>query len=183
MGLQAALGYEVRPANAAQRLTQRGASTRVGAWLFARTAHHLDRWVLRATGGRSTLAGIVAGIPMITVTSTGRRSGLARTLPLLGVPLGDDLALVGTNFGQATVPAWYLNLTADPHGEVTYRDRTVPVVAREADPDDWEVALRTAASIYPGYDAYRARITGRPIPVLVLEPSDTAGEGHAADGG
>ncbi|MBM3658701.1 MAG: nitroreductase family deazaflavin-dependent oxidoreductase [Actinobacteria bacterium] len=171
MGLQTELGYRVRPANAIQRATQRGASTKAGAWMFARTAHHVDGWVLRLTRGRSTLAGVVAGIPVITVTTTGRKSGRRRTSPLLGVPVGDDLALVGTNFGQTSVPAWYLNLTADPRGEVTYRDRTVAVIAREAVGEEREGVLRAAASIYPGYDAYRARITGRPIPVLVLEPA------------
>jgi deazaflavin-dependent oxidoreductase (nitroreductase family) len=171
VGLQTDLGYRVRRANALQRVTQRGAATKPGAWLFAKTAHHLDRGVLRLTRGRSTLAGVVAGIPVITVTSTGRRSGQRRTLPLLGVPVGDDLALVGTNFGQASLPAWYLNLTADPRGEVTYRDRTVAVIGREATGEEQDAVLRTAASIYPGYDAYRARITGRAIPVLILEPA------------
>lgn len=171
MGLQTDLGYRVKPANAVQRATQRVASTTPVAWAFSHTARHLDAWVLRWTKGRSTLSGVVAGIPVITVTSTGRKSGQRRTSPLLGVPVGDDLALVGTNFGQTSLPAWYLNLTAEPHGEVTYRDRTVAVVAREAEGDEWDAVMRTAASIYPGYDAYRARITGRAIPVLVLEPA------------
>ncbi|MFM8302724.1 MAG: nitroreductase family deazaflavin-dependent oxidoreductase [Actinomycetota bacterium] len=174
MGLQAELGYRVRPANAAQRATQRMAATPPGAWLFARTAHHLDAWALRLSRGRITLGGLVAGIPVLTVTTTGRKSGQRRTLPLLGVPIGDDIALVGTNFGQDAMPAWYLNLAADPHGEVTYRDRTVPVVAREADDAEWDQVLRAAAGIYPGYDAYRARITNRRIPVLVLVPAASA---------
>lgn len=170
MGLQAELGYRLRPANPLQRVTQRLASTRSGAWMFAKTAHHLDGWVLRASRGRWTLAGVVAGIPVITVTCTGRRSGLPRTRPLLGVPFDGDLALVGTSFGQPSLPAWYLNLTSDPRGRVSYRDRAVDVVAREAVGEEWDAVLRTAASIYPGYDAYRARIRDRAIPVLVLEP-------------
>jgi deazaflavin-dependent oxidoreductase (nitroreductase family) len=171
VGLQSDLGYRVRPTNAIQRAIQRVASTTPGAWVFSHTARHLDAWVLRWTRGRSTLSGMVAGIPVITVTSTGRKSGRRRTSPLLGVPVGDDLALVGTNFGRTSLPAWYLNLAADPRGEVTYRDRTVAVVAREVQGDEWDAVLQTAASIYPGYDAYRARITGRPIPVLILEPA------------
>ena len=170
MGVQTDLGYRVDPANVLQRGTQRFASTRGGAWLFAKTGHRLDKWVLRATKGRSTLAGLVAGIPVVMVTTTGRRSGAPRTMPLLGVPIGDDLALLGTNFGQAAMPAWYLNFTADSRGEVAYGDRRIAVTAREAGPDEREAVLRTAASIYPGYDRYRERITGRTIPVLVLEP-------------
>jgi len=171
VGLQTELGYRVRPANGIQRATQRVASTAPVAWAFSHSARHLDAWALRLTGGRATVSGVVAGIPVITVTSTGRRSGQPRTSPLLGVPVGDDLALVGTNFGRPELPAWYHNLTADPHGEVTYRDRTVAVIAREAVGDEWDAVLATAASIYPGYDAYRARIRSRAIPVLVLGPA------------
>ncbi len=168
MSLQDDLGYTVTPANGLQRATQRFASSRPGAWLFGHTAHRLDALTLRCTGGRSTLAGIVAGIPVVTVTTTGRRSGRPRPMPLLGVPVAGDLALLGTNFGRAAMPAWYLNLIADPHATVTHRDRTVPVVARVATPAEEAEVLATAARIYPGYDRYRERITGRAIPVLVL---------------
>jgi len=171
VGLQTELGYRVRAANAVQRAIQRVASTTPVAWMFSHSARHLDAWVLRVTKGRATLSGVVAGIPVVMVTSTGRKSGQRRTSPLLGVPVGDDLALVGTNFGQRALPAWYLNLSANPHGEVTYRDRTVAVVAREAEAEEWDAVLQTAASIYPGYDAYRDRIRDRAIPVLVLEPA------------
>jgi deazaflavin-dependent oxidoreductase (nitroreductase family) len=175
MGLQAALGYQVTPANRAQRSAQRMAATPAGAWLFARTARHVDRALLRATRGRTTLAAVVAGVPVVVVASTGRRSGLRRTSPLLGIPLGPDLAIIGTNFGKAAMPSWYVNLAANPNGEVAYRDRTVPVVARDATDDERNDVLRAAAAIYPGYDDYQTRITGRTIPVLVLAvaPSDT----------
>ena len=177
MALQEDLDYRVGRANPLQRLTQRIASSRPGAWIFARAAHRLDGLVLRVSGGRSTMAGFVAGIPVVTVTTTGRRSGVPRTMPLLGVPIEGDLALVGTKFGQAAMPAWYLNLVADPHATVTSRDRTVAVTAREATPGERAEVLATAARIYPGYDSYRERITGRAIPVLVLgsAPGDREG--------
>lgn len=172
MGLQQALGYRVQPANAAQRAFQRVSSSRPGAWTFAHSAHHVDKLLLRLTHGRTTLAGMTAGIPVITVTTTGRRSGLPRTMPLLGVPVGDDLALVGTNFGRETAPAWVANLHADARAEVEYRGTRVAVVARDASPSEHDQVLTEAARIYPGYDAYRARITTREIPVLVLQLAD-----------
>ncbi len=168
MGLQHALGYTVTPANAAQRAFQHVSSSRPGAWMFAQTAHHLDKLVLRATKGRTTLAGLSAGIPVLTITTTGRRSGLPRTMPLLGVPVGDDLALVGTNFGREHEPAWVGNLHADPRATVEYRGTRLDVVARDATPEERAAVLREAGRIYPGYDAYRERISTREIPVLVL---------------
>jgi deazaflavin-dependent oxidoreductase (nitroreductase family) len=171
MGLCEALGYEVRSANAAQRTVQRGASTKAGAWLFSKTAHHLDHLLLARTDGRTALATLVAGIPIITVTTTGAKSGLPRTLPLLGIPIDGDLALIGTNFGQTNTPGWVHNLEADPSARVAYRERNVDVTARRASPDETDAALHAAARVYPGYDKYRERITGREVKVFVLTPS------------
>lgn len=169
MGLQQELGYTTRPANAGQRVVQRIASSRPGAWVFARMLHHVDKLVLRATRGRNTLASVVGGIPVLTITTTGRRSGLPRTMPLLGVPIGDDIALVGTNFGRETEPAWVGNLRADPRATVEHRGTRVAATARDATAEERDLVLRDAARIYPGYDRYRVRITTRDIPVLVLE--------------
>ena len=55
---------------------------------------------------------------MLTITTAGRKSGLPRTMPLLGVPIGDDIALVGTNFGRESTPAWVGNLRADPRAGI-----------------------------------------------------------------
>lgn len=169
MGLQSALGYTVRTPNVVQRTGQRFASSSFGARAFAPTAHHVDKVTLRLTRGRTTFAGFLAGIPVLTITTTGRTSGLPRTLPLLGVPIGDDIALVGTNFGRESEPAWVGNLRAHPRAMVEYRGTHVDVTARDATPEEHEQVLRDAARIYPGYDRYRERITTRDIPVLVLE--------------
>ncbi len=171
MGLCDTVGYEIRPANGAQRVFQRGASTRAGAWLFSKTAHHLDRALLRVTHGRTALATVVAGLPIITVTTTGARSGVPRPLPLLGIPIDGDLALIGTNFGQTNTPGWVHNLEAHPSARVAYGDRSVDVTARRATPHETDEALDAAARVYPGYDKYRERITGREVKVFVLTPS------------
>jgi deazaflavin-dependent oxidoreductase (nitroreductase family) len=171
MGSCDALGYEIRPANALQRGFQRGASTKAGAWLFSKTAHHADRVLLSLTHGRTALATAVAGLPVITVTTTGAKSGLPRSLPLLGIPIDGDLALIGTNFGQANTPGWVYNLEAEPSARVTYGDRSVDVTARRANPAETDTALAAAARVYPGYDKYRERITGREVKVFVLTPS------------
>lgn len=45
---------------------------------------------------------------------TGVRTGQRRTVPLLGVPAGEDIAVIGTRFGQPRTPGWYHNMRADP---------------------------------------------------------------------
>jgi deazaflavin-dependent oxidoreductase (nitroreductase family) len=127
-----------------------------------------DKFVLRMSRGQVTLAGVAAGIPVLTITTTGARSGLRRTTPLLGVPFGTDIAIVGTNFGQPGTPGWYYNLRVQPHAEVTYRNKSVAATAREADADERQAILAQARKIYSGYEAYTRRITGRNIPVMIL---------------
>ena len=171
MGLQQTLGYEVPRANALQRLMWKISGSRPGAWLFAKALHHMDRLVLRLTGGRTTVPQILAGIPVITVVSTGARSGQRRELPLLGVPHGDDIAIIGTNFGQRRTPAWYFNFRKNPDGEVVYRNQRVPVRAREAEGSERDAIWARGREIYAGYEAYARRIKDRDVHIMVLEPT------------
>jgi deazaflavin-dependent oxidoreductase (nitroreductase family) len=173
MGLTEAIGYEIKPANAVQRAMQQVASSKPGAWAFSKVLHHADRRLYRWSKGRFTVPAIVAGLPVVMLTTTGAKSGQARTMPLLAIPVGDDLAIIGTNFGQTSTPGWVFNLEADPHAMVGYRDREVAVVARPATDDEFDVAFTAAAKVYPGYDKYRERISGREIRVFVLQPDES----------
>lgn len=172
MGLRSDLGFDIPRPNVVQRFVQKVASSRPGAWFFARTAHHLDRALLRVTGGRLTVARLMAGLPTVMVTTTGAKSGRVRTLPLLGVPFGDDgIALIGTNFGQRNTPGWAHNLVANPAATVSYRGRSVDVVARRLDGDELNAAWDAGRAVYVGYDAYSSRITDRTVRVFALEPA------------
>jgi deazaflavin-dependent oxidoreductase (nitroreductase family) len=168
MGIIQDLGYQVPRPNAAQRAMWVISSSRPGSWLFARSLHRVDKALLSASKGRLTSAGILGGIPVLTITTTGARSGARRTVPLLGVPYGDDIAVIGTRFAQPGTPGWYYNLQANPAAEVTYRDKTVRAVAHEAGDEEREAIWDRARSIYAGYEAYARRITDRKIRIMVL---------------
>ena len=172
MGLIQALEYQVPAPNAAQRAMWHVSSSRPGAWLFAKSAHHLDRSLLRLSQGQVTLAKIVAGIPVITVVTTGARTGQRRVTPLLGVPAGDDLAVIGTRFGQPGTPGWYHNIRANPAAEVSYRGRSVAVAGREASGGEWQDIWERARKIYAGYEVYARRIQDRQIHIIILSTPD-----------
>jgi len=169
MGVIDQLAYEVSEANWFQRLMWKVASSRPGSWAFSRTLHHVDRVTLRMSGGRVTVPSLLAGLPVITLATTGARSGKRREVPLVGVPHGDHLAVIGTSFGQARTPGWYFNLRAQPQAEVGYRNRTVAVTAREAEGDERDEVWERGCQLYAGYQAYARRITGRQVHVMVLE--------------
>jgi deazaflavin-dependent oxidoreductase (nitroreductase family) len=174
MGIIQAVGYKVRKPNAAQVAMQHVAATRPGAWLFSRTLHHIDNALLRVSRGQVTLPAVVAGIPVLTVTTTGARTGQRRTAPLLGVPAGDDIAVIGTRFGQARTPAWYHNMRANPRVEVAYRDKTINAVAREAGDQEREAIWDRARTIYAGYEAYAGRIKDRQIRIMILSAENSS---------
>lgn len=163
------LRYRVPEPNSFQRAMWEVSSSRLGAWLFARLLHRVDRLLLHVSGGRITSAArLLAGVPVITLVTMGARSGQRRETPLLAVPVGGDLAVIGTRFGQPGTPGWYYNLRHDPSAQVVYGHRTVNVVAREAEYEEWTVIWERARQIYAGYEAYSKRITARPIHIMVL---------------
>jgi deazaflavin-dependent oxidoreductase (nitroreductase family) len=169
MALQNELGYTVKMPNATQRAVQSFASTKPGAWVFQKTLYPMDRMLYSKSGGRITVAGIMAGLPVIVLTTTGAKSGQPRTMPLIGIPMGDGLAVLGTNYGQKPTPGWVYNLKADPSAIVEYRGISVEVVARLATPSEAEDAFALAAKVYPAYSEYRDRIEGREVAAFILD--------------
>ncbi|HEY7010866.1 MAG TPA: nitroreductase family deazaflavin-dependent oxidoreductase [Jatrophihabitantaceae bacterium] len=171
MGLADDLGYVYPRPTVVHRGVQAFAATRGGAWLFAKTLPPADRVVSTASKGRVTVPAIMARLPVLDLTTTGRKSGQPRHTHLIAVPFGDTLALIGTNFGQANTPAWVFNLEAEPRARVTYRDEARDVVARPATEPERADIFATAASVYVGYAKYRQRISGRTVRVFVLDPA------------
>ncbi|MBO0846134.1 MAG: nitroreductase family deazaflavin-dependent oxidoreductase [Nocardioides sp.] len=176
MGVAADLGYRIPTPNPVQRGLQGLASTRPGAWVFSQTLRHLDDVVGRVSGGRTSAPEVLAGLPVLELTTTGRKTGVHRTSPLIGVPYGDSLALLGTNFGQPPTPAWVLNLEADPRGTVRHHSARVDVVARPATDEEHAAVLDASARVYGGYLRYQQRISdaaggGRRLRIFLLEPA------------
>jgi deazaflavin-dependent oxidoreductase (nitroreductase family) len=153
--------------NVFERTVRRVIATRPAAWLLARTGHHLDNATLRLSGGRVMASVLVTGLPIIALTTTGARSGRPRTVPLVGIPDGDRLILIASNWGQAKHPAWYYNVRATPQVTITHNGQTRPYVAREVMGEERERCWAKAVALYPGYRGYAAR-AGRGIPVVVV---------------
>ncbi|WP_416956977.1 nitroreductase family deazaflavin-dependent oxidoreductase [Nocardioides sp. T5] len=165
------LGYTHASGNPVHRVVRWGAGTRAGGWVFSHVLRRIDDVVGRLTKGRRSAPGLLAGLEVLDVTTTGRRSGQRRTSHLIATPYAGGLALLGTNFGQAATPAWALNLEADPRATLTYRGASREVVARPATPAEADEVFGLAARFYPGYARYRQRVgQSRRIRVFVLEP-------------
>jgi deazaflavin-dependent oxidoreductase (nitroreductase family) len=158
-------------ANPLQRFLRRFAASGPGSRLFAHVLHRVDKPLYRATGGRVTAAGALAGLPTVMLTTTGARSGRLRTVPLVGLPTADGLAVIGSNYGQPDTPAWVHNLRVHPEVTVSIRGRhsamRAELVTGERRARIWSEGL----AIYPGFSQYERRATGRSISVWLLTPA------------
>jgi deazaflavin-dependent oxidoreductase (nitroreductase family) len=170
MGLAGDLGYKHPQQNGMQRLVAWAFATKPGSWLSYRIGFRLDGAVLKLTDGTATFSGLLTAVPTVWVTTTGARSAESRRSPLAGIPVGDDLALIGSGFGQERTPGWVYNLEANPNATVEYQNRSVAVRARAATAAETSEVWDTAADLYPGYAKYRERAAHRTIRVFVLEP-------------
>jgi deazaflavin-dependent oxidoreductase (nitroreductase family) len=157
-------------ANGFQRAMRRFAGSSVGSKLFAHTLHHLDRGVSRLTKGRRTFAGIVSGLPTVFLTTTGAKSGQPRTVPVLGVPYGEGIGVIASNFGQAKHPAWFHNLKANPEASLSVNGEPHDVLARLATPEERAAIWEAGLEIYPAWKKYEARAGDRHIEAFVLDP-------------
>ncbi len=173
MGLISELRFDVKDANAIQRVPQKFASSGPGAWVFQRTLYPIDRRLFRLTKGRLTVPGLMAGLPVILLTTTGAKTGEDRTMPLVGIPMDDDMAVIGSNFGQSSTPGWVYNLRAKAEATVAHGSESVEVTARSATDAETERAFEAGAAFYGGFPKYRERASHREIEVFILEPRQT----------
>ena len=128
----------------------------------------MHKRVYRVTGGK--IGGRIGKLPVLLLTTIGRKSGQPRTQPLAYTRAGDGYAVIASKGGAPQHPLWYLNLRANPLAEVTVGRETRKVRARDAEGEERERLWRALADLYPGYDRY-AQKTSRRIPVVVLELS------------
>lgn len=160
-------------AGVVRRVVRQASTRRPFAWLSARILHHIDRLVLRATRGRATFSGWVSGLPVVLLTTTGARTGLQRTTPVLGIVDGDRLVVIAANFGSQQHPAWYHNLRARPEVSVTVDGVTRQYRAQQLAGDERERQFRIAVQLNPGWLRYRSWAGEREIPVIRLVPAES----------
>lgn len=132
----------------------------------------------RASRGR--VLGSVAGMPVLLLTTTGRRSRKPRTTPLTFFRHGDELVVIGSNGGADRAPDWLLNLREHPRAVVTIGDARLPVTAATAAPEQRERLWPWITATHAGYAAYQERTT-RQIPVVLLTRATDRAPGDDAE--
>ena len=108
--------------------------------------------------------------PVLLLHHVGRKTGRARVSPVLYMPDGDRLIVVGSKGGSDTHPAWFGNLLAHPQTTAEVGRERRAVVARQATDEERASYWPRLVDIYPSFALYQRR-TERVIPVMVLEPA------------
>jgi F420H(2)-dependent quinone reductase len=130
---------------------------------------------IRLSGGRIRRSFIFSGgMPILVLTTVGRKSGQSRSTPLGYLKHGDGFAVLASNAGNDRPPAWWLNLQAQPSAEILADRRRSAVTARRAEAAEEEALWEEFARLNPGFDEYR-NLTERQIPVVLLEPQRRQG--------
>lgn len=131
--------------------------------------------IYRRTGGKVG-SKFLRGAPVCLLTTTGKVSGLPRTVPLLYLRDGDDVVIVASKAGWSSHPQWFHNLTADPEVTIEIGSVATPMTARRATDAEKEALWPRLVEMYRDFTDYQAR-TDREIPVIICTPR--AGDAEA----
>ena len=151
------------------RMARRATRVRPAQAAFTR----LHARLLRLSRGRWRRSILLAGgQTVLPLTTTGRRTGRRRSTTVAYFRQGDDLVITAANLGDERAPAWFHNLMANPEAEVELGGRRIPVKARRAQGEERARLWAEWVRQLPGAQAFQ-EISGREIPVVVLEPRET----------
>lgn len=131
----------------------------------------LDLALQRRTGGRIGLMRLL-GVPHLLLTTTGRKTGQPRSVPLQYLPQDGEYVVVASNWGKPHHAAWSANLLANPDALVTDRGREIPVRARLLSGQERENVWQRLTEQWPAYDDYAARADNRQIRLFALAPKE-----------
>ena len=145
---------------------------------LAKWASSLHARLYRLTGGRF-LPRWAEGIPVLSLTTTGRKSGRPRSTAIVYVEDGDALAVMPSNAGSDAAPAWWLNLQAKPEAVVHLKGERRRVRARRATQEEQNRLWPRLKESYSGFEAYQD-FTEREQPIVLLEPLGSDGPARGA---
>ena len=125
----------------------------------------LHRGIYRLSRGR--IGGKLGQLPVLLLTTTGRKSGQPRTWPLGYLRDGERLVIVASAGGEPKHPAWYVNLRANPRVTVQLGDETVAMEAATATGTERARLWDQLIVLFPSFAEYQQKTT-REIPVVIL---------------
>jgi len=129
-------------------------------WKYFGRVHKL---LYKLSGGR--FGARMGWIDVALVTTTGRKTGKQRTVPIACYPYRDSVAVSASNSGMESHPAWYLNMLANPRVTVQLGKETFEAMAEEVPANEREALWATVVKINKHQGEYLAMVQ-REIPLV-----------------
>ena len=152
-----------------RRIIVKMAATRLGMGVFYLYVRLIDMPISRLTKGAFIPSANWNIMPIIYLTTTGVKSGIPRSIPVLCIPDGENLILVGSNWGNPKNPSWAYNLRKHPQTQLRKGKMVKYFSARELRGDERSAYWQKAVTFYPPYVSYEQH-SKRSLPIFLLEP-------------
>jgi deazaflavin-dependent oxidoreductase (nitroreductase family) len=121
------------------------------------------------SGGR--IGGKIGKLPVLLLTTTGRKTGKQRTNPVAYLMDGPAYVVTASAGGADRNPGWFFNLRSNPQAAITVKDKHIKVTAEVAGPEKKAELWARLVADAPNFAGYQTR-TSREIPMLILHPDE-----------
>ncbi len=136
-----------------------------------------NRLLYKLTGGK--LGNSIGGMPVLMLTTIGRRSGATHTHALIFLRDGQDYVVIASNGGSTRHPGWYFNVQDRPHVEIEYKGKKESRHAHIASLDERTRLWTRVLKMWSGYASYEAATLNiREIPLVILAPEEVTSSGN-----
>ena len=157
--------------SSARQLPARLLAAPPAVWAVKHLVSPMDRQLYRLTRGRLLLGRPARDVALLT--TTGRRSGMPRTVPVFCLADGERLVVCSVRPAGEPANPWPGNLRADPRCSVEKDGVRREYVALEATAEEVERWWEPLCRRWPPYAAHY-RATGQRS-IFVLEPARRSG--------
>ena len=124
-------------------------------------------FLYNVSGGR--IGGKMGKAPVLLLTTTGRKTGKQRTLPLIYIMDGSAYVITASAGGADKHPGWFFNIRSNPQATIQVKDKHIKVTAEIAGPEKKPELWARLVEVAPNFAGYQKR-TSREIPMVILHP-------------
>jgi deazaflavin-dependent oxidoreductase (nitroreductase family) len=124
-------------------------------------------FLYNVSGGR--IGGKMGQVPVLLLTTVGRKSGKQRTLPLVYIMDGPAYVITASAGGADKNPGWFFNIRSNPQATIQVKDKHIKVTAEVAEPEKKSELWSRLVEVAPNFAGYQKR-TSREIPMVILHP-------------
>ena len=124
-------------------------------------------FLYNVSGGR--IGGKMGKVPVLLLTTTGRKTGKKRTLPLIYIMDGSAYVITASAGGADKNPGWFFNIRSNPQATIQVKDKHIKVTAEIAGQEKKSELWARLVEVAPNFAGYQKR-TSREIPMVILHP-------------